>query len=423
MQTVGERKIFSVTEINKYANTLLEQVQVWVEGEIFEVKYKEGQYRYVYFYLKDPKTEYQLPCVIEPSYAFSLGFKLEEGTRVAGYGALGLFNKAGKYRFSVSFMEQFGEGELLRRLQELKDKLQKQGYFADERKRQIPLYPIKVGVITSVVSAAWQDFKKQSIAKYPFLRLVVRDVFVQGSQACSDICQAIKELDAMNLEAIVLTRGGGSLEDLMAFNTEEVARAIFNCKTPVISAVGHESDVTIADLVADLRASTPTNAAELLVRNYLLLFQRMDQLYELLQKKMGSFVRDQFENLDDIKQRLNKTEASFKELPHKLKTMELKLLMCQKNLISDRQQILKNFIKVLDVSGNNLLTGNQRQLKITYEKLNLLSPTNVLNRGYSIVTTKEGKILKSVEQVAIGELLGVQLHQGRIATEVKSKSI
>src|SRR3989344_6862442 len=281
MQKIGERTVYSVSEINRIARETLEHMSFWIEGEVCNFAYKEGRYRYIYFSLKDTESEYLLPCRAEPDYAHSLDFPFKDGTRVLMYGNLTLYEREGKYQFASNIIELFGESILQKRLEELKKKLQKEGLFSDKHKVPLPEYPIRIGVVTSIkgTGAAWFDFKTHSIDKYPFMEIVVHDVFVQGNYAVQDICRALKRLDDMNLDVLVITRGGGSFEDLMAFNSEKVARAIFSCSTPTLSAVGHEKDITISDLVADIRASTPTDAAHKLVVNYPIFFEKVDNLY------------------------------------------------------------------------------------------------------------------------------------------------
>ncbi len=416
MKVIDKREVFSVTELNQMAAQTLEKIKVWVEGEVFEVKYKEGQYRYVYFYLKDPQTEYQLPCLADPKYILSLDFLLEQGSKIMAYGQLGLYPKGGKYQFYASIVEPYGLGELLKRLEQLKAKLQKEGLFSDQYKISLPEYPVKIGVITSVVGAAWQDFKKQSADKFPFLELTLRDVLVQGPLAPQDICRAIVQLDRMGLDVIVVTRGGGSLEDLMAFNSEDVARAIFACRTPVISAVGHESDISIADLIADVRASTPTNAAELLIHNYHLLFQKIDYLHSQLNQKVVRYVRDFFQHLDYLNSRISLVENKYRYLPQTLKNLEIRLNMRQRDLIWDRSQFLEHVYEYFVRYGGAIVI-HQNKLQSILDKLQLLSPTLILQRGYSIVK-KGTHVIKTVSQLGVGDQVSVQLHRGQFTSLV-----
>jgi exodeoxyribonuclease VII large subunit len=421
MKVSEGRQIFSVTELNTLAGKILNEVTLWVEGEVFELKYKERQYRYAYFYLKDPETEYQLPCIAEPKFVVSSDSPLKEGENVIAYGNLGLFEKSGKYQFYASRIEPFGEGEILKKLKQLKEKLDKEGLFSDSHKKEIPEYPIKIGVITSAVGAAWQDFRKQSVDRFPFLEITLKDVLVQGQSAPEDICKAIAKLDNLGLDVLVVTRGGGSLEDLMAFNTESVARAIFSCKTPIVCAVGHEVDVTIADLVADMRASTPTNAAEILVRNYHTFFGRVEELQSRLMHKAQALLRSRFEILDNQRYKLSKLTLRFENLPEKLKNIYQLLSLSQKSLVTDRYKQMHEFVKSMESQSTKLIDRESLKLKTLLEKLNILSPKSTLKRGYAVAYNLDGKVIKDIKNADIGDLVKVQLYNGALISQVKEK--
>jgi len=377
---LSEGKVLTVTEANLLAKELLESVPIWVEGEAFDVRQKDRKYRYLYFYLKDPETEYQLPCIAEPYYTDSLNFSFEEGSIYKMFGYLTLWEKGGKYQFSVKKIEPIGEGNLLKRLEELKSKLQNLGFFNESAKKPLPIYPEKIGVVTSLASgsAAWEDFRRHSADVYPFLEITVRDAYVQGEKAASDVVSAIEQLDKLNLDVIVVTRGGGAVEDLMAFNTEDVAKAIYEAKTPVISAIGHEKDFTIADLVADARASTPTNAAHLVTKNYQVYFEKMDNMNREI-----SYLVEQ--KINNISQQIDTNYSQ-----------------------------LKNYAEVE-------INARREKLKSILTELTLLSPENTLNRGYSLVTDSFGKVIRSATTVNIGQKVNIRLARGKIDTKVLKK--
>ncbi len=398
IENFAQNQVLSVTQANLLAKELLETVPVWVEGEAFDVRQKDQRYRFSYFYLKDPDTQYQLPCIAEPYYLENLDFALKEGSKYKMYGNLTLWEKGGKYQFSVKKIEPIGEGNLIKKLEEIKKRLQDDGLFDESIKKKIPDYPENIGVITSLAtgSAAWEDFRRHSVDVFPFLNLVVKDTFVQGDRAVGDLVSSIRQLDKMGLDLIVLTRGGGSMEDLMAFNSESLAREIFKAKTPILSAVGHEKDVTIADLVSDLRASTPTNAAHIVTQKYHHLFDKIDHLaYELGSsqiQKIGQYSQQ----LDFSFERLNRVKERIFLATDKLKDIK-------------RQLVLSSLEVAKNESG---------KLEMLLTELSLLSPERTLQRGYSLVTNERGEIVKTAKNVAIGQVVNVRLARGQLGTKI-----
>lgn len=401
LENLTEGKVLSVTQANMLAKELLESVPIWVEGEAFDVRQKDRRYRYNYFYLKDPETEYQLPCIAEPYYVDSLPFSFEEGSKYKMFGNLTLWEKGGKYQFNVRKIVPVGEGNLLRELEELKSRLQKDGLFDESNKKQLPLYPEKIGVVTSLASgsAAWDDFRRHSTDVFPFIETIVRDSFVQGDKAVKDVVEAIRELDQMNLDVIVVTRGGGAMEDLMAFNAEEVARAIFAANTPIVSAIGHEKDITIADLVADARASTPTNAAHLVTHHYHTLFEQMDYLKSEIQRNIVQRVDTYFQQIDMGFEKLDRVRERLSGIPEEIEQLRTQLLLFAKMKIE----------------------RNREKLESMYVQLRLLSPENTLERGYSIVTNTDGSLVRDIDSVAIDQTIRVRLARGRLETKVVNK--
>lgn len=401
IEGLQQEQVLTVTQANQLAKELLESVPIWVEGEAFDVRQKDQRYRYLYFYLKDPDTEYQLPCIAEPYYIDSLPFSMEDGSRYKMFGSLTLWEKGGKYQFNVRKIEQAGEGNLLKQLEELKMKLQKDGLFDESVKKPLPKYPEKIGVVTSLASgsAAWDDFRMHSVEVFPFIEMVVRDSYVQGEKAISDVVAAIAELDAMNLDVIVVTRGGGAVEDLMAFNSEEIARAIYAAKTPIVSAIGHEKDFTIADLVADARASTPTNAAHLVTHHYQTLFERIDVISSEIQFNVTSAIETYFQQLDFAYEKMDRVRERVSLLPEKVDQFKEQLVL---------------YAKVKLTRGSDHLDSLHAQLQ-------LLSPENTFSRGYSMVTNEKGKLVTDVNAVDIGDNIRVRLSRGELDTQVITK--
>lgn len=418
---ISGRKIFTVTQVNLIAKEMLENVAIWVEGEVSQIESKDRQYRYVYFSLKDPKTEYKLPCIAEPSYVTNLDFDLREGNKYLMYGNLSLYEVAGKYQFRVAKIQPWGEGELQKRLEELKSKLQKEGLFDESKKKPLPKYPLRVGVITSAQGAAWEDFRSNCPEKYPLIKVILKDVFVQGDKAAQDIQNAIEYLDKKNLDVIVITRGGGALEDLMAFNSENVARAIYNAKTPIISAVGHEKDVSIADLVADVRASTPTKAANIIVENFDILDEELEHKRNDLERCAKEISLKNFQRLDEIYYKLTQTRSKYKDLPARLNAIEKDLQMVHLNLIDNNNERLKNIQKAIISGIKNIYQENNQRLEQLISKIEILSPQNTLNRGYSMVMDSSGKIVKDSQKLDIGDELAIQLARGRVLSKVTEK--
>lgn len=253
-------RIYSVTEFNKEVNTLLSDINVAVQGEV--ANFKITQNRFVWFELKDEKS--YVSCFL---MAFNLRVQLADGMMIQVIGSPGLFTKSGRFHLLAKDIKLVGEGTLKKEYELLKKKLEAEGLFASERKRQLPRFPEKIGLITSQDAAAYTDVMKILKNRWSGLEIYFYPVSVQGQSAIRDILSAFNHFNShqYNLDAIILTRGGGSMEDLWAFNNEEVCRAVFGSKIPVVSAVGHERDVTLVDYVADVRAATPSNAAELVV--------------------------------------------------------------------------------------------------------------------------------------------------------------
>src|SRR3989338_4785171 len=256
MRQIEGKSVYSVSEVNSLARQTLENMSFWVEGEISSFKGLNSHYRYVYFDL------------IDPQIYLSTSLDLKDGQKILALGNLTLWEKDGRYQMYLHKIEEFGEGLLLAKLEALKKKLQAQGYFDISRKKSLPSYPTNVAVITSKISDAWQDFKKHSIGRYGNLSVTLFDVPVQGENSAPQIIKALKRADKMNFDVIVLARGGGSLEDLASFNEEKLADAIFAAKTCIIVGVGHEKDVTIAQLVADIAASPPTDVAKIITGGF-----------------------------------------------------------------------------------------------------------------------------------------------------------
>ncbi len=370
-----EKSILTVAQLNDQAKAVLEQFWVWVRGEVSEFK-QSRSWVYNYFTLKDESA--QVRCIVRDDVLKKLPFEMTDGQAVVVFGQVSLYTKRGDYQLKVQTVEAVGQGTLQQQLEKLKQKLQAEGLFAEERKRPLPRFPAKIGVISSKDGAAWKDFKKVLSHRFGGLELILRDVLVQGGKSPIQIVKALEAFNAeREVDLIVLTRGGGSLEDLWGFNDERVARAIVASEIPVVSAVGHEKDVTIADLVADHRSSTPSNAAEEIVPH-------RDELAR---------------QLDEFVFKITQIKNRWKELPQ-----EIDLVW---------EQVRLGFARFIRERAQNL--------DLVYRKILALSPEGVLSRGYGLVYRKD-KLVSRASQVKVGELLKIRLAEGGLFTEVKGKS-
>lgn len=421
MKIVDEKNVYSVTEVNAFARRTLEQINFWVEGELSSFSGHDTRYRYIYFDLKDPKTGFKLPCILEPETFLSQNHELENGKMVLVLGTLTLWEKEAKLQMHIFKIQPYGEGFLLAELEKLKSKLAGLGYFDEERKQKIPAYPVNVAVITSQASDAWYDFKKHSTEKFQVIKLTLFDVNVQGEKSSPQIVKALKKADLMNFDAIAIIRGGGSQEDLAAFNSENVANTIFKAKTPIIVGVGHEKDITIASLVADQAASTPTDAAKTITENFIKLEQKLTELELRTSRAYKNKLLSTLQDLDMILNKLISIKEKYSHLPSKLNTLRASLV-ANANKISNYNQInLKKHKSTLSIVWRNLYNQNELVLKNYHHKLMLVTPANILKRGYSISTNLEGVIIKDVAAVVAGEKIRVKLARGILSTKILTK--
>lgn len=380
-------KALTVTQVNTYIKALLDEIpqikNVYISGEISNFKhyYNSG---HMYFTLKDEKS--QLKCVMFSGDNYKLKFKPENGMKVICFGQIGVYERDGVYQLYARDMQPEGVGDLTVAFEQLKAKLEEEGLFREEYKKQIPKYPKKIGVATSKMGAAVEDIKNVISRRYPLCDVVIVPTVVQGDLAAPDIVKSIMFLDEMDdIDTIIVGRGGGSIEDLWAFNTEIVARAVFNCKTPIISAVGHETDFTICDFVADLRAPTPSAAAELAVPDVKSMVFEVNNLSVSLEKAVDYKLSTNEKLLDSIKNSvLGNKEQFFKPIEDKIQSFE--------------NQLSNTFAQRLSIEQN--------KIKGIASTLNSLSPLAVLGRGYSITFKDDnpissGKSLKKDDNITI----------------------
>ena len=394
-----EQHIFGVTEVNQLVKLLLDNEPmlqtVHVRGEISNYKmYPSGHH---YFTLKDP--EGSLRCVMFKSSAVRLRFRPENGMRVVASGRITVFPRDGAYQLYCSALIPEGAGDLAVAFEQLKEKLYQEGLFDAEHKKPLPAFPERIAVVTSAAGAAVHDTIRILRRRYPLAKVILLPVRVQGAEAPAEIAGAIRYADRWHIGDVIITgRGGGSMEDLWAFNDERVARAIYECKTPVISAVGHEPDVTISDFVADVRASTPSNAAEIAVPDQMELRRRLQDL----QERMG---QAQTAVLDTLRRRL-------------AVLAEKRVLTDQMAYVQDkRMELLHVQQRLGDLSGA-VLAGKRQRFSALAAALDAMSPLKVLGRGYAVARGPEGEILKSWRDVTPGMMVSVTLGAGGFTAAV-----
>ena len=390
----------TVTQVNTYIKAILDEnvhlKNIYIVGEIsnFLHYFRSG---HMYFTLKDDNS--QLKAVMFSSNAERLKFKPSDGMKVLCRGRISVYDKDGAYQFYVDDMQPDGIGTLAIAFEQLKDKLSKEGLFDEIYKKPIPKFPRKIGVATSDMGAAIEDIKNITKRRYPIAELVVVPTVVQGDSAPADICKSIKILDLRDdIDVIIVGRGGGSLEDLWAFNEKIVAEAIFNCNTPIISAVGHETDTTIADYVSDRRAPTPSAAAELAVFDYM-----------------------EFENkLQNYRKMLTTYEEHFIE-KYKLLTKNLEnsiQMYSPKNMLLTRKQYISDLQMHLTDCFHTILDSRKHMLQIYAVRLNGLSPLNKISKGFAYVANDSGESIKTVEQLKKGDNINLTISDGKIKASV-----
>ena len=392
-------KVYSVSELNGRIKALIDSDyvlnEVYVKGELSNYKiYPSGHH---YFTMKD--AEGALKCVMFKGSASKLRFKPENGMKVTAFGKVTVYPRDGAYQLYVSGMNADGMGDLHVAFEQLKEKLYKEGLFDREHKKPIPQFPMKIAVITSGAGAAVRDVIRVLRKRWPLAKVLVLPVRVQGVEAPPEIVGAIRYANKYNVADLIITgRGGGSIEDLWAFNDERVARAIFDSRIPVISAVGHEPDVTIADYVADLRAATPSNGAELASPDMAELTEMLQsydvRLYQAEKRKLGAY-RDKL------------TELS-----------EKRVLKDPKNYIDDRRQALDAAQMRLIAASERILSKSKHEFASLAASLDAMSPLKVLGRGYSIAQADDGKILKSASDVNVGDKITVKFKEDSIRCTV-----
>jgi exodeoxyribonuclease VII large subunit len=438
----GDRLVFTVSELTLRLKAALEEAfpAVWVEGEISNLRTPGSGHSY--FTLKDEGA--QLSAVLFRGRGRRVRFDLEDGMQVLVFGGLDVYAARGQYQLVVEMMEPKGLGALQLAFEQLRRKLEAEGLFDEGRKRPLPAFPRVIGVVTSPTGAAIRDILNIIGRRFGDLRILIAPVRVQGDEAPGEIIQALLNLQAVaELDVVIVGRGGGSIEDLWAFNDEGVARAIVACRVPVISAVGHETDFTIADFVADLRAPTPSGAAELVVREKLAVVEALADLYARLKQAVSAEVATYRERVEFLGRRrvLTDPARALRDLHRRLDELQGRLRL---GLRSSQRQVrhrvalatgaLRSRNPLARIAGGAALLAQLRgrlsasaahSVKVsrsrfaeTVGRLESLSPLGVLARGYSLTRLPSGAVVRSAGQVAVGDPLEILLHEGALGARV-----
>ena len=415
-----ENAYLTVSQINAYINKKLKfdnnLKNIYVKGEISNFKtYPSG---HSYFTLKDKNS--QIPAVMFKGRRRYLKFEPENGMKVIVKGKIEVYERDGKYQLYASSITEDGLGELHIAFEQLKKKLYKEGLFDDAHKKEIPKYPKRIGVVTAQTGAAVKDIITTIKRRYPYCEILVFSTLVQGEMASGQIVRQIRHAQNFNIDTLIVGRGGGSIEDLWPFNEEIVAREIHSCKIPVISAVGHETDWTISDFVADKRAPTPTAAAEIAVPEINEIKYKVTQLNQRINKSINDKLIQSKQKVDDISQKqIFKTPESIYEI----KQMHLDNLIGKLNFTS-KDIISENKNKLLKIESRAILrnpkevTKTKRELFLrNVDKLTILDPLLTLKRGYSIAKIDD-KVISSAKDVESGDELDIEFDDGTVNTKV-----
>ena len=396
------KNVYTVEQVNKYIKNMFLQDfmlhNICIKGEISNCKYHSSGH--IYFTLKDGSGT--LSAIMFSSYRRGLNFQMKEGDRVLVTGSVEVYERDGKYQIYAKEIQLDGAGNLYLQFETLKKELEEMGMFAAEYKKPIPKYVKTVGIVTAPTGAAIQDIRNIAKRRNPYVQLILYPALVQGEGAKQSIVNGIKALENLGVDIIIVGRGGGSIEDLWAFNEEEVARAIFDCSIPIISAVGHETDWTIADFVSDLRAPTPSAAAELAVFDYVLTKQRLQEHRVRLEHTMLHSIRV-------IRERLEHEKT------------KLRLLSPQNRLNENKRRLMEYEDKLTD-KLNLIFSTKKHKLQLLANTLEGLSPIKKISSGYAYVETN-GKSIKTIEDIRVSDEILVHVVDGQmkaVITEVSA---
>ena len=418
--------VYTVSQVTAYIRNMFTQDfalnRISIRGEVSNCKYHTSGH--IYFTLKDGGA--QIAAVMFAGQRKGLDFELREGQEVTVSGTVDVYERDGRYQLYAKEITREGKGDLFRQFEKLRNELEEMGMFDSCYKQPIPKYARKVGIVTAGTGAAIRDIMNISARRNPYVQLVLYPALVQGEQAKYSIAKGIETLDRMGLDVLIVGRGGGSIEDLWAFNEEMVARAIFNCTTPVISAVGHETDVTIADYVADLRAPTPSAAAELAVFDYGQFVEQVNLYRQVLERSMERRLEKLHFRLDQCGMRLKllSPEKQLNDRRQRLADMESRLeRMMEENLGLSRRK-LEDRRRRLEARMALGLTEGKHRLALLSGRLDGLSPLKKLGGGFGFVTDARGRALTSITQAEPGDIIRISVKDGRAdARVVETESV
>lgn len=397
------KNVYTVGQVNTYIKNMFAQdfmmSRISMKGEVSNCKYHSSGH--IYFTIKDASGT--MSAIMFAGNRRGLKFQMKEGDKVIVTGSIEVYERDGKYQLYAREIELDGAGNLYLKFEALKQELEEMGMFAEEYKKPIPKYIRRLGIVTAPTGAAVQDIRNIATRRNPFVQLILYPALVQGEGAVASICQGIQALDAMNVDTIIVGRGGGSIEDLWAFNEEEVARAIFECETPIISAVGHETDTTIADFVADLRAPTPSAAAELAVFDYREIEDRKGQLEQKLERSL----RQKIQNCR-VKEEHLKVRLRYLNPENKLRENRKYALDLEETLQREMQRILEQ---------------KKHRMALLAGSLEGFSPVKKLSQGFSYVADASGKAIRDASQVQENDMISIHLLKGKIKAKVVEKEV
>ncbi len=395
------QNVYTVGQVNSYIKNMFEQdfllQELSVKGEVSNCKYHSSGH--IYFTLKDGKGT--IACVMFAGNRSGLSFRLAEGMQVIVRGAIDVYERDGKYQLYAKSIKPDGEGALFEQFERLKRKLEEQGMFDAGYKKPIPKYVRTLGVVTAPTGAAVRDIINITSRRNPYVQILLYPAVVQGDGAAFSIIQGIKMLEEKQVDVIIVGRGGGSIEDLWAFNEEAVAQAVFDCGVPIISAVGHETDTTMIDFVSDLRAPTPSAAAELAVYDVIQTFARMESIKAALLRQMQGRLRYEKESLKVLGTRLKMNSPMGR--------------------IRERRNILMSFEDKLTAAMKNKIILSKHRMAVYIERLKGLSPLDKLNQGYSYVADRQGRTVTDINKVSLGEKVRIYVKNGMLEASVTGK--
>ena len=393
-----KHSVYTVAQLNTYIKNMFAQDfllnSLYVKGEVSNCKYHSSGH--IYFTLKDRKGT--IACVMFAGNRNGLNFQLKEGQQVVVGGSVDVYERDGKYQLYAKEITLDGEGALFEKFEKLKQKLSEMGMFAPEYKQPIPKYVKTLGIVTAPTGAAVRDIINVSKRRNPYIQIILYPAIVQGDAAVASIVNGIRALEQVGVDAMIVGRGGGSIEDLWAFNEEEVAKAIFDCQVPIVSAVGHETDTTIADFVADLRAPTPSAAAELLVTD----------VFEL-EEKMSQYA---YTFLRQMRNKITQCKYVYKSLETRLEYLS------PINQVKEKRMHMLDLEKRLEQAMNAKISESKNRLTLNAEIMKRLSPLNKLSSGFSYVQSENGDCLKNIDSFHKGDKIYIHVSDGMATASV-----